>query len=155
MIVTAENRDVILRRFEDGYEPEPNSGCWLWIGKSLTTGYGQIRVGEYWEYKLAHRVSYELFIGDLATGLQIRHKCDTPCCVNPDHLLVGTDQDNRSDMAKRGRGSSGTYPVGVFPHKKKFQAKVKFRGQYRYLGVFQTIEEAAAAVTAERRKLYG
>lgn len=53
--------------------------------------------------KLAHRVSFEAYKGD-ASGLFVCHKCDTPGCVNPSHLFLGTQSDNIKDMYSKGRG---------------------------------------------------
>jgi len=52
---------------------------------------------------MAHRFSYELHNGAIPDGLICCHRCDTPACVNPDHLYVGTDADNVADRERRGR----------------------------------------------------
>lgn len=99
-----ERNGVIMRsiqeRFEDKYVPEPNSGCWLWLG-ALVNGYGVIgkeRRGD--GHARAHRLSYEWAKGPIPPGLVIDHLCRTPCCVNPDHLEAVTDQENlRRGMA--------------------------------------------------------
>ena len=87
--------------FMDRAFPEPNSGCWLWMGTMITGGYGAVRV----DNKLigAHRHSYEKFKGEIPEGMHVRHRCDMPCCVNPDHLILGTHADNMQDKKKRGR----------------------------------------------------
>ena len=51
----------------------------------------------------AHRLSYQLFKGNIPPGYEICHKCDNPCCINPDHLFAGTRQDNVNDREQKGR----------------------------------------------------
>jgi hypothetical protein len=78
-------------------------GCWIWIACRNPKGYGLFGTGP--QSRLAHRVSYSLFVGPIPDGLLILHKCDNPRCVNPEHLYVGTHNDNSRDMMERGRGS--------------------------------------------------
>lgn len=80
--------------------PEPNTGCWLFLGQLYRNGYGKINVAK--KTTSAHRVSYETFKGEIGE-LWVLHKCDTPCCINPDHLFLGTRQDNVDDMMRKGR----------------------------------------------------
>lgn len=92
--------------FMEKWQPEPNTGCWLWTGWSACAdGYGSIsrRIGNKDKILRAHRVSYELFKGPVPAGLFVLHQCDTPACVNPAHLFLGTSQDNASDKVRRGR----------------------------------------------------
>jgi len=86
--------------FEDKYIPEPNSGCWLWLGHIKYDGYGQIRY-EGMQTR-AHIASYKMHKGQ-TNGLYVLHKCDQRSCVNPDHLFLGTPQDNIDDMHAKGR----------------------------------------------------
>jgi hypothetical protein len=97
--VTAEER------FHAGYIPEPTSGCWLWLGRPQSTGYGQLHVSG--KRTLAHRYSWELEIGPIPDGMYVLHRCDNRLCVNPDHLFVGTHQDNMDDMVRKGRCPTG------------------------------------------------
>lgn len=76
--------------------PDPQSGCWEWQGGKCK-GYGVIGG------RGAHRVFYERYNGPIPPGLLVRHTCDNPGCVNPDHLELGTKQDNADDMKDRGR----------------------------------------------------
>jgi len=78
--------------------------CWEWGGSPGQDGYGVVSWGGS-QYR-AHRVSYELHVGPVPEGLVVRHACDNPPCVNPAHLLPGTQADNVRDMYERGRRSS-------------------------------------------------
>lgn len=94
----------LAERFETKYIPEPNSGCWLWIGGQNEHGYGIIGVGGRKDgVAKAHRVSWELNRGKLSPGDNVLHKCDNPSCVNPDHLFIGSLADNSRDCVKKGR----------------------------------------------------
>lgn len=94
-------------RFNAKWIPEPYSGCWLWTGsvKSSTIPgtlvYGEIHYMK--KLMLAHRASWLLHKGEIPNGLDVLHHCDTPLCVNPDHLWLGTQKDNVDDMIKKGR----------------------------------------------------
>lgn len=78
------------------------SGCWEWIGSKRHFGYGQVyfkgRPG-----RKAHRVAWERTYGPIPEGMGVLHKCDNPPCINPDHLFLGTPEDNVQDMFKKGR----------------------------------------------------
>lgn len=86
--------------------PVTECGCWIWLG-TTRGGYGRIS-----DYRgrarrarnlSAHRVAYEAFVGRIPKGLKVLHRCDMPSCVNPDHLFLGTQDDNMADRAKKGR----------------------------------------------------
>ena len=96
---------TLLERFNMQYEPEPMSGCWLWTGAVVKGGYGSTK--DHGAIRSAHRVSYELFNGTIPEGLFILHKCDVKCCVNPDHLRLGTAAENSADMRAKNRQASG------------------------------------------------
>ena len=81
--------------FWDGCIPEPNTGCWLWLGFISPDGYGT---------RLAHRRAWELARGPIPDGMLVCHRCDVRHCVNPDHLFLGTHLDNMRDMIRKGRG---------------------------------------------------
>lgn len=87
-------------RLLSAIEMDPNSGCWLWT-KALDHGYGRIRVNG--KDARAHRASYKIFRGEIPIGMFVCHKCDTPACVNPDHLFLGYAKENHLDMENKGR----------------------------------------------------
>lgn len=92
---------TLLERFEMKVERVPFLPCHVWIGASIKHGYGSFR----WVDRSmpAHQAAYRLYKGE-PNGV-VRHTCDNPWCVNPDHLLEGTQADNVRDMVERGRVS--------------------------------------------------
>ena len=75
-----------------------NAGdCWPWRGSINSNGYG-VFAGE-----KAHRVAYQQFHGPIEEGMVIMHRCDSPSCVNPAHLVEGTQAENVRDCIEKGR----------------------------------------------------
>lgn len=88
--MTAERWDGMMGV---SYSPEPNTGCWLWLGKlSRENGYGQM--GVMGKTRYAHRLAWEVAHGPIPPGLTIDHLCRQRSCVNPDHLEVVTIREN-------------------------------------------------------------
>lgn len=79
-------------------------GCWEWAASKTKNGYG--KMGRGGSMYSAHRVSWELHNGPIQDGLCVLHRCDNRGCVNPDHLFLGTQQDNLRDMCRKGRNNS-------------------------------------------------
>lgn len=94
-----------------------NGACWEWLGFRTNDGYGQMK----WDRRAqkAHRVSWILANGEIPNNLWVLHSCDNPPCVNPNHLFLGTRQDNTADMDAKGRRSHKPINEGEkHPHHK-------------------------------------
>lgn len=92
-------------------------GCWLWTGGAHEFGHGR-----YWlngANRPAHRVIWEARNGHVPDGLFVLHKCDVPSCVNPDHLFVGTQDDNMRDKTEKGRQYR---PAGDKHHRRRLSS---------------------------------
>lgn len=107
-----KSRPIEERFFEKIRKTE---SCWLWTG-AVRNGYGIINDGK----KIpvyAHRLSYRIANGEIPSGMVVRHRCDNPKCVNPDHLQTGTKKQNTKDMVERGRirgGFNSIHGAGEF-----------------------------------------
>lgn len=107
-------RDVGVRLLTRHEKAE--DGCWCWTG--YTDGrYGLISIKG--KEEKAHRASYSHFKGPIPEGMVVRHRCDNTKCINPDHLVLGTQFDNMRDMVERGRCRPGT---------QKYEDRTKFIG---------------------------
>lgn len=93
-----EDKDI--KRFWSKVNKVTGLPCWLWTGSKCNYGYGIIAIKGYSDK--AHRVSYRLAKSDPGE-LCVLHKCDTPACVNPEHLFLGTRQDNNLDRVLKNR----------------------------------------------------
>ena len=96
-------------RFHGKYEK--SGDCWIWVAGTRPNAKGTLYGRHYMDNGKsigAHRFSYMLHHGDIPTGGYICHKCDTPLCVNPDHLFLSDHKGNMEDMVKKGRSYKGS-----------------------------------------------
>lgn len=102
----------VYKAFIEKVSPEPNTGCWLWIGNRLTEARGGYGVFTHRPsgtiMQRAHRESWKFFRDPTITKDEhVLHKCDNPLCVNPDHLFIGDQATNMEDMALKKRQALG------------------------------------------------
>lgn len=98
-------RDV-MERLREKYVVDKATGCWNWTGKLMWHGYGRMEIDENQMY--AHRASWFIHHGEIPDGLFVCHHCDNKKCVNPEHLYLGTAQQNMNDAVARNRFPLGT-----------------------------------------------
>jgi hypothetical protein len=98
-------KPITRERIEAKVSRIPEAGCWIWMGSTQVRGYGELISNN--RKHLAHRASYEAFVGKIPKGMYVCHACDNVSCVNPNHLFLGTQKQNLQDMANKGRSTRG------------------------------------------------
>lgn len=93
--------DINPQLFWNKVKVAEENQCWEWQAGCFSSGYGMLAVNRY--PQKAHRVSWILSFGFIPKGKHVLHICDNRRCVNPNHLYLGTHQDNMRDMDERGR----------------------------------------------------
>ena len=102
---TEEQKLARIKEYLEKYiikSTDPNR-CWDWTGPKNYSGYGYINFNYRTGVKRAHRISWIAYKGQIPAKLHVLHKCDNRSCTNPDHLFLGTHQDNMRDMVQKGR----------------------------------------------------
>lgn len=137
---------------------EKTAACWLWRGSKSSNGYGRYvsyRNGVKVQHVMAHRYAYQLASGPIPEEMQIDHTCHVLTCVNPSHLRLVTpkqNKENRSGAQKN--SSSGVRGVCWNTKSKKWQAGVGHNRASHYLGLFDNLADAEAAVIEKRLELF-
>jgi len=113
MILDDYYKGKIRKKLIKQYVKYSKIECWYWIGEIQKNGYGYIKLTNYntSAYKRIHRVAAWIWLDfDLDSNLHILHKCNNKACLNPDHLYIGTHQDNMNDRKNNGnyKGIKGT-----------------------------------------------
>lgn len=107
--------DKLIERYSS------NGNCWEWIAGKDKNGYGRIWYND--QNATAHTVAYSVFVGPIPEGLHVRHTCDNPSCINPDHLELGTHADNMRDKSIRKRIHGEKNPNAKFSDEVREMAK--------------------------------
>jgi hypothetical protein len=103
----AAKTTALAVRFKQYVGAPTETGCLPWTGKRSKKGYGWIKEDGRKRFVGAHRAAYILANGPIPDNAVIMHSCDNRWCVNPQHLIVGTQLDNIKDMVEKGRQARG------------------------------------------------
>lgn len=131
-----EGRKPVADRFwEKVHKSDEPDGCWEWTGCILKDGYGRFGY-ESRKQTTAHRVAWMLTYGPIPEGMEVCHRCDTRYppsdrryrrCCRPDHLFLGTKDDNMADMISKGRHAQGDRS-GYRRHKTRYTEGERYHG---------------------------
>lgn len=137
--------------------PEPTSGCWIWTGSYATGqeyGIAVTTVGGRKVRSNASRVAFRLLVGEPGQ-LNVCHRCDNPACVNPDHLFLGTQDDNIKDAAKKGRTARGeSHPNAIYSDAEVVRMRLAMRAGATRKDLVQTFGVSPATARRLRRQSY-
>lgn len=122
---------------------QKTESCWLWH-LAQRHGYGQFALAPGKPVR-AHRYAFEVTYGPIPEGMHVLHRCDTPLCVRPDHLFLGTAQDNMTDKVAKGRQAKGDR------HGMRVHPETRARGEHQ--GNSKLTNEQAREI--RRRRLSG
>ena len=133
---------------------EKTDGCWLWLGarNESSGGYGMTVDPDTKAIIGSHRYSWSLSYGPIPPGKHVLHRCDTPLCVRPDHLFLGTHRDNMRDKASKGRGGghkrlTAEQVIGI----RKLYAHDPSRGAYSRISRAYKVNRSTVKQIVERR----
>lgn len=127
--------------------------CREWVKMRDVKGYGRVRFEG--RTILAHRMAYTVFVGEIPDGINVDHICGNPPCINPDHLRLATEGENRHNWVAVRKNATGHRGVTLRADcRLQFEATVAFKGQKYPLGRYATAEEAGSAARIGRYILH-
>jgi len=122
--------------FWNNVDKKGEDECWNWKGCTDSSGYGNFFFSK--KQYGAHRIAYMLKNGNIDERLCVLHICDNPSCVNPNHLFLGTKQDNSDDMIEKGRDRKTCHLGELNPNSKlTLEQVVKIREMYNTGNYYQ------------------
>jgi len=127
-------------------EVDPETGCWLWQRSTRGSGYAQVSRCDH-PSRLGSHMVYEMYKGTIPEGRVVMHKCDTPLCVCPKHLVLGTSVDNMQDCIAKGRFKFPPHPTGA-----KYTAAARKELVRKYYAVPGFREAQVASIAAGHAK---
>ncbi len=131
--------ESVKDRFFAKVRIDKKTGCHIFTDYCDRDGYGKFNVGGIHYTETASRVAWVIANGQIPDGLCVLHRCDNPPCVNPEHLYLGTNQDNTDDMKRRGRSTAG---------ERNSHAKLK---EYQVLDILRLFHNGLSMGTIARR----
>lgn len=137
---------AIARFWSNVLMPTDPAGCWLWQRARHERGYGLVTIAG--AMRRANRVAWEIANErPVPTGLWVLHRCNNPPCVRPDHLYVGTAQDNADDRTRAGHTLRGD------DHDSRLHPERRPRGERQWKALLS--ESDVRAIRARYVKKYG
>ena len=131
------------------YHGITDEDCWEWIGGQDGRGYGCMSINN--KGKKAHHISFYLCYNRWPTGI-VRHKCDSPSCINPTHLVEGTYQDNSNDAIERNRIPKGfNHPKSVLTNSIVKQIDILLSQKVSHKEIAATIGVSRATISSYKR----
>lgn len=125
---------------------DEETGCHLWEGYRVADGYGQLKVRGV--AQRVHRIAWTLRHGPIAPELCVCHRCDTPNCINVDHLFLGTNAENQADKVRKGRHKGA-------PKGRQHPSAVLTEAEVRAIRASQKTQQAIADEYEVSRSLVG
>lgn len=129
-----ENERRKLRLYSKAEIGKPEN-CWLWKGYIFSLKHKELPYGQFWWGEIngkdktisAHRASWIIANGKISGGLQVLHRCNNSLCINPNHLYLGTHENNMRDRDKTGRTSRGAHRYNFVRHGNIIEQAMKMR----------------------------